>query len=285
VPTNTFTPPAITAAPNPVQAGDPDGVSVTGGGFSPGEPVNVGYTPNLTGGGSINENVTTIAASDGTINLAYLPVPAVVAPGTYTVTAVGGNSFLVASTNLQVTAAATVTPTPTNTPVSSATPTSTRVPSPTPTGTITITITPTPTATPVISGTVTPTATEVAIPTITFKVVGVKVGYGSSKLGNMLHKASLSHIKVGQKIKLIVYGVLTGLVAPESIEIGFRVTQGANTVFFTKVPDTIAVTDDGAELGWYEFYKPSAKGEQRLTGTLFVGGHHRHKQIYFAVSP
>jgi hypothetical protein len=273
VATSTFTTAEISASPNPVQAGDPSGVDVSGSGFAPGEQVNVGYTPTLTDGTIANLNVTTTALSTGAILVGFLPVPANVLPGTYTITAIGSTSNIFATTNLQITAA----------PGTGATPTDTPVPSPTPTASaaLTTTITPTPEAGPAA----TPTSTEVAPPTITFKVNGVKVGYGSSKLANMLHKASLSHITVGQKVKLIVYGSVSGLVGSEPVSIGFRVTDGSDTVYFKKPSDTLGPSDNGAQLGWWQFYKPASKGEERLTGTLFVNGNHRHKQIYFAVSP
>jgi hypothetical protein len=252
---------SISVAPNPVQAGDPDGVSVTGTGFAPGESVNVGYTPSLTGGGSTNVDVTTTAQNNGTILVGYLPVPADAVPDTYAVSAVGFTSGSFATATLQITAAGVATPTDTPVPA------------------------PTPTLTPVLQAVPTPTATAVAIPVISFTVQAVKIGYGSSKLASMLERVSVAHVKVGQKVKLIVYATVSGIVVPEKVSVGFRVTQGAETLFHASVPDTLTSSDSGAQLGWWQFYRPPTRGEQRLTGTLFVGVRHRHKQIYFAVSP
>jgi hypothetical protein len=274
-PTATSTGPQIVLDPATVQAGTDTGVVVTGSGFSPGEQVNVDYIASLTDGGSTDESVDTNALDDGTIVVGYLPIPANIAPATYFVVAVGNTSGAFATANLNVIEAGAHTPTdtPTGTPVASLTATESTGESPAGT--------PTMTATPEISPVATPTATEV-VPPITFNVEAVKVGYGSSKPANVMHRASLSRATIGHHVKLIVFGKLSDIVEAAQMAVGFRVTEGRTTVYFDKVKETVSASDDGKDLAWSQLFTAKKKGSYLFTGTLFVGSHHRHKQVSFS---
>jgi hypothetical protein len=175
------------------------------------------------------------------------------------------------------TATTILTPTVTNTPISIVPPPP-PPPGGNPTPTPTATATPLPTDTPTPSPT--PTDTPIS-PTLEFSVVATKIGYGSSDPSRMLHRASLKHVKLGSKIKLLLYTAVSGIVGPLPITLGFRVTQGGPTVYLEKVDETLTPADDGKTLSWFQFFTPTTKGPYRFHGTLFVGAHHTHKFVDF----
>jgi hypothetical protein len=215
--------------------------------------------------------VTSVTPSDTPTN-----TPTVGPSGTVTATATSVGT---------ATATATVIPgsTATATTIAGSTSTSTPVPSPTNTAAAV----PTNTATPSTTGTATPaptdTSTSVPAAQVKFIVEAAKIGYGSSNPAKVFTKTSLSHVKVGEKVKLILYAKLTGLAASESVTIGFRVTSAGKTDLLARGNQTVAPSENGQNLFWSHFFTPSKKGAYTFAGTLFVGSHHRHKTVSFAV--
>jgi hypothetical protein len=111
----------------------------------------------------------------------------------------------------------------------------------------------------------------------------VKVGYGSSRPANVLHKKSLSKTPVNRKVKLIVYCIFSGVTNLMHVDVGFRVTWGLRTVFFLKDIQIVTPADNGHDLAWYSYYTPNHPGGRTLTGTVFVGTKHQHKAVTFSV--
>jgi hypothetical protein len=218
--------------------------------------------------------------------------PTVAATGTTTVTTTPTNTSTPTVTTVP---GSTKTPTGTAAPTNTSTPTATTIPgstqTPTSTATSTSTVVPSvissPSVTPAPTSTVTPaptdTSTSVPASQITFSVEAVKIGYGSANPANVFHKASLAHVKIGEKVKLILFALLMGIQTSESVTISFRVTSAGKTDLFARGTRTISPSENGQNLGWSHFFTPKKRGDYTFAGTIFVGSHHRHKSVNFAV--
>jgi hypothetical protein len=102
LPTDTPVPDAqVEIQPDQEVAGPNATVAVTGGGFAPGETVTLSYNATLDNGTPSVETAGAMTFDNGTF-VATLPVPADVAPGDYTVTAIGLSSTYQASGDLTV---------------------------------------------------------------------------------------------------------------------------------------------------------------------------------------
>lgn len=125
-PTTGTSMPAIVIAPDTVNAGGLASLTIYGGEFLPNEPVSVSYDASLLDGSTQHEELAGLTQANGTFVLKNLPVPANIAPGSYTITAHGASSGITATVTLTAmsststsTTAATPTPTPTVTSTSS----------------------------------------------------------------------------------------------------------------------------------------------------------------------
>jgi hypothetical protein len=309
--------PQITVDPTSFKPGDLNSLTVSGTGFAPNEDISVGYAA-TEGNNPVQESASPDPVSDS--NGAFttsVPVPTDIDPGDYSVYAIGPDNPDFATNTFTVNGASGATDTPTNTPIASAsgtttvtpsptntstptpttvaggtaTPTPTTIPGGTATATITATVTPkaqssatsspTPTSTATVAPTDTPTLT--AVPGISFTVEAVKVAYGSANPTKAFTHGSLSRVKAGQKVKLILYAKLTGIDSVEPVSTGFRVTSAGKTVLLTHSTHAVTPAENGHDLDWTQLYIPRKAGHYTFDGTLFVGSHHRHKSINFAV--
>jgi hypothetical protein len=156
----------------------------------------------------------------------------------------------------------------------------------TPTATVVPTVTSASTATATVVPTVTATATQTAVQTtsIKFSVQFATVGYGSAKLSIMLHRPSLTHVKVGQKIKFILYDTLSGIKARTPIVVGYRVMISGKTAYSTRKACSLAASDSGHIMDWSMFFTPKHAGTRTFTDTFFVGKKQQHKSVSLAVA-
>jgi hypothetical protein len=153
--------PQLTLNPTSVAAGSGVQVTATGSGFTANEPIGVVFGVSVPGGGTVLEQAPSTAYGNGSFVVQLPPVPANALPGTYVVTATGGNSKRNATATLTVTGAATPTTTST----------------PTPTATATATLTPTPTA----------TATPTSPVAKSFKIKSAYLWYHAVRMGTSNH--------------------------------------------------------------------------------------------------
>jgi hypothetical protein len=135
-----------------------------------------------------------------------------------------------------------------------------------------------------VAPTPTGTATAVSSSAFTFAVEAAKIGYASSDPTKVFHRPSLSRIKVGQRVKLILYAKLSGIGADASVSVGFRVTEKGKTILLTRGTHAVTPADNGQDLDWTHYFTPRTAGSFTFAGTLFVGSHHRHKSISFSVA-
>ncbi|GAC1627699.1 MAG: hypothetical protein NVS4B2_08100 [Chloroflexota bacterium] len=106
----------LTLAPSTISTGAYTTFLVSGTNFLVGEGVDVSYTVKQTNGGTQVISGVGTADSTGSINRVLLYVPTDAVPGTYTVTATGQNSHRVATSQLTVTPAATLSVAPASVP-------------------------------------------------------------------------------------------------------------------------------------------------------------------------
>jgi len=165
-----------------------------------------------------------------------------------------------------------------------ATPTTT--PSPTATVTATVTSTPTATSTPTLTSTPTPSPTKTASPAPALRsylVQMAKVAYGSAKPANALHHSSLSKLRVGQNVKLLIYATFAGVHGRVPIRLGFRVIRLNRTVFFKSESVALTAANNTGISAFWIYYRPKQTGKETYSGTVFVGKHHQHKSVTFDV--
>jgi hypothetical protein len=115
-------------------------------------------------------------------------------------------------------------------------------------------------------------------------VQSAKVAYGSAQPANAVHHASLSIVKVGQNVKLLVYATYTGVVGEVPIHLGFRVERSGRTVYFTSRSGTVSSSmSNGGTAAYWVYFRPKQAGAYTFSGTVFVGHEHQHKTVPFRV--
>lgn len=188
-------------------------------------------------------------------------------------------------------AAPTVAPTQTATSMPTATARQPATPSPTATltqtATPTATATRTPAAAPTRTATPTATATSQPEPTtgpMSFSVPSVKLAYGSAKPKNALHHASLTKVRQGQTVKLLLYVEYRGIEGRIPVRASFRVLRAGHTAFFVSSNGTAAATDNGGATAYWTTFRPKELGAYTFNATIFVGTKHKHKSAAFNVT-
>jgi outer membrane protein assembly factor BamB len=161
--------------------------------------------------------------------------------------------------------------TPTSTPTATATATATSITTPTPTtAPATATPTNTPTATP------SPTPSPTPVPPLVYSVVATKVEWASSAFDYALKHSSIARVPVGQKVRLTTYLQVNGMTDLIPIQEATRVTLKGKTVFYQRTDAYLASAVSGSQGAFWSFFTPKSAGTYRVTGTVFVNGHHKH---------
>jgi hypothetical protein len=133
---------------------------------------------------------------------------------------------------------------------------------------------PTPTTTP------TPTAVE------SFAVDAVKIESVTEAPDYSLHRISLANVRARKSVRLSIYLRIQGPPGTTFVT-GFRVTSGRTNgpiVYLKRTHHSLASGAVANEQRYSVAYTPAHGGQFTFTGTLVVGGKHKHKSVLFGVA-